>query len=46
MCYLNLDITNVGLGCIKNIVVNIESDVFKETKYLIDDKKQRILKKR
>lgn len=43
--YLNIDITNVGLGCIKDIIVKIESDVLNTSQYLIDNKSYKIINK-
>ncbi len=45
MHYLNIDITNFGLGCIKDIVVKIESDVLNTSPYLIDNKSYKIINK-
>lgn len=43
--YLNIKIENIGLASIKDIIIKINSDIIKETQYLISDKSRNILKK-
>lgn len=44
MKYLNLNIKNIGLGCVKNCAINLESDIFKLHINLIDNKSPQIIK--
>lgn len=40
---LNIEIKNIGLNCVKDIIIKINSDIIKQTQYLISDEMQNIL---